>query len=49
MDLIPLMVIFTQDMLLSDLISGCSAQLRRLDTARRTPPPFLVTRSSRKI
>ena len=48
MDLTPLMVIFTQDMLLSDLRSGCSSQLRRFDTARRTPPPLLVTRSSGK-
>ena len=49
MDLTPLMVIFTQDMFLSDIRSGFSTQLKRFDTGRMTSPPLLVTQSSRKI
>ena len=42
MVLTPLIVILAQVALQSDLRSGCSSQVKRLDMARSTPPPFLA-------
>ena len=49
MDLTPLILTLAQVALQSDLRSGSSSQVERLDMARKTPPPLPVKRSSRMI